>query len=36
MWALGNSEDKDGLKKLLLESIASEFSEWVWKWPNLK
>ena len=27
MWALGNSEDKDGLKKLLLENIASEFSE---------
>ena len=27
MWALGNSEDKDGLKKLLLEHIASEFSE---------
>ena len=27
MWALGNSEDKDELKKLLLENIASEFSE---------
>ena len=27
MWALGNSEDNDGLKKLLLENIASEFSE---------
>ena len=27
MWALGNSENKDGLKKLLLENIASEFSE---------
>ena len=27
MWALGNSEDNDGLKKLLLEHIASEFSE---------
>ena len=27
MWALGNSEDKDGLKKLLLENIASEFAE---------
>ena len=27
MWALGNSEDKNGLKKLLLENIASEFSE---------
>ena len=26
MWALGNSEDKDELKKLLLENIASEFS----------
>ena len=27
MWALGNSEDNNGLKKLLLENIASEFSE---------
>ena len=27
MWALGNSEDKDEFKKLLLENIASEFSE---------
>ena len=27
MWALGNSEDSNGLKKLLLENIASEFSE---------
>ena len=27
MWALGNSENHDGLKKLLLENIASEFSE---------
>ena len=27
MWALGNSEDKDELKKLLLENIASEFSK---------
>ena len=27
MWALGNSENNDGLKKLLLENIASEFSE---------
>ena len=27
MWALGSSEDNDGLKKLLLENIASEFSE---------
>tara|TARA_B100000929_G_scaffold287108_1_gene273255 strand:- start:2214 stop:3503 length:1290 start_codon:yes stop_codon:yes gene_type:complete len=27
MWALGNSEGNDGLKKLLLENIASEFSE---------
>jgi len=27
MWALGNSEDDDGLKKLLLENIASEFSK---------
>ena len=27
MWALGNSKDNDGLKKLLLENIASEFSE---------
>ena len=27
MWALGNSEDRDDLKKLLLENIASEFSE---------
>ena len=27
MWALGNSKDKNGLKKLLLENIASEFSE---------
>ena len=27
MWALGNSEDNDGLKKLLLENIESEFSE---------
>ena len=27
MWALGNSKDNNGLKKLLLENIASEFSE---------
>ena len=27
MWALGNSENSDDLKKLLLENIASEFSE---------
>ncbi len=27
MWALGNSEDDGGLKKLLLENIASEFSK---------
>jgi len=27
MWALGNSENNDDLKKLLLENIASEFSE---------
>ena len=27
MWALGNSEGNDNLKKLLLENIASEFSE---------
>ena len=27
MWALGKSEDNNGLKKLLLENIASEFSE---------
>ena len=27
MWALGNSEGNDGLKKLLLENFASEFSE---------
>ncbi len=26
MWALGNSEDNNGLKKLLLENISSEFS----------
>ena len=27
MWALGNSENNDQLKKLLLENIASEFSK---------
>jgi|TARA_B100001750_G_scaffold141504_1_gene112821 glutamyl-tRNA(Gln) amidotransferase subunit D len=26
MWALGNSEDNNGLKKLLLDNISSEFS----------
>ena len=28
MWALGNSENIDDVKKLMLENIASEFTEW--------
>ena len=28
MWALGISENIDDVKKLMLENIASEFTEW--------
>jgi glutamyl-tRNA(Gln) amidotransferase subunit D len=27
MWALGNSKNRDEMKKLMLENIASEFSD---------
>ena len=27
MWALGNSDNRNDLKKLILENIASEFSD---------